>query len=151
VRGPSVMQGYLDIEATAATLQDGWLHTGDLGYLDTEGDLFIVQRRADLIVTGGENVYPAEVERVLQSHPLVAEACVVGVPHPEWGQQVVAAIVPKTFEDDKLLSGLEKLCRETLAGYKQPRAFLLLDELPRTSSGKPKRDELRARFAARTS
>ena len=152
VQGSSVMQGYLDAGATAGALRDGWLHTGDLGYLDAEGDLFIVQRRADLIVTGGENVYPAEVERVLQKYPQVAEACVVGVPHPEWGQSVAAAVEPKTFEDnDRLLSDLEKLCRESLAGYKQPRAFLLLDELPRTSSGKPKREEIRALFAAQNS
>ena len=151
VRGASVMQGYLDADATAKTLQNGWLHTGDLGYLDAEGDLFIVQRRADLIVTGGENVYPAEVERTLQQHPGVAEACVVGVPHPEWGQQVAAAVVPKTSgENAPLLEDLEKLCRKSLAGYKQPRAFLLLNELPRTASGKPKRDELRALFAEQT-
>ena len=151
VRGSSVMQGYLDAVATAEALRDGWLHTGDLGYLDAEGDLFIVQRRADLIVTGGENVYPAEVERVLANHPQVAEACVVGVPHPEWGQQVAAAVVPKASnDDDRLLSDLKNLCRESLAGYKQPRAFLLLAELPRTPSGKPRREELRAQFAART-
>ena len=152
VRGANVMQGYLDAEATAKTLQNGWLHTGDLGYLDAEGDLFIVQRRADLIVTGGENVYPAEVERVLQSHPQVAEACVVGVPHPEWGQQVAAAVVPNASQNDnQLLQDLKKLCRDSLAGYKQPRVFLLLNELPRTASGKPKRDELRAQFASQTS
>ena len=80
-------------EATAQTLRAGALHTGDLGYLDEDGDLWLVQRRSDLIVTGGENVYPAEVEAALRTHPAVRDACVVGVAHPEWGQQVAGMIV----------------------------------------------------------
>lgn len=139
VSGPTVMRGYHeDEEATEKTLYQGELFTGDLGYLDSEGDLWLVQRRSDLIVSGGENVYPAEVENLLKSHPAVAEVCVVGLPHPEWGQQVGAAIVPKpesTVTDDELVL----FCRQHLAGYKIPRRFLFTSSLPMTASGKIER------------
>ena len=99
VRGPAVMQGYYrDQEATYEALHGGWLHTGDLGYLDAEGDLWVTDRRADLIVTGGENVSPTEVEQVLVAHPNVREACVVGVRDQEWGQKVVAVVVGEGIE-----------------------------------------------------
>ncbi len=139
VRGPTVMAGYYrDEAATAAALRDGRLHTGDIGYLDEDGDLWLLDRRADLIVSGGENVYPAEVERVLREHPAVALAAVVGLPHPEWGQQVAAAVVlrsPGAATSDELLAH----CRARLAGYKRPRRLVLCAELPQTASGKVQR------------
>ena len=139
VRGPTVMAGYYrDEPATAAALRDGRLYTGDTGYLDADGDLWVLDRRADLIVSGGENVYPAEVERVLREHPAVALAAVVGLPHPDWGQQVAAAVVlrsPGAATADDLLAH----CRARLAGYKRPRQLVLRDELPQTASGKVQR------------
>lgn len=136
VQGPTVMLGYDgQPEATEKTLKDGKLHTGDLGYLDEDGDLWVVQRRTDLIVTGGENVYPAEVERVLLQHPDVAEACVVGVDDAQWGQRVVAAIVRKPGATVSA-GDLAALCKEKLAGYKQPRFIRFFAQFPKTSSGK---------------
>ena len=139
VRGPQVMAGYYRNEAaTAQTIRDGWLYTGDLGYTDADGDLFLVQRRSDLIVSGGENVYPAEVEAVLRVHPAVAEACVVGVPDAEWGQRVAAAVQLRpgaALEESALLA----FCRERLAGYKVPRQVRFVAELPQTASGKIER------------
>lgn len=136
VRGPTVMAGYYaDPQATAATLKGGWLHTGDIGYLDREGDLWVLDRRSDLIVSGGENVYPAEIERTLRSHPAVASACVVGLPHPDWGRQVAAMVVLR--DRDSLTAGeLLDYCRTRLAGFKQPRVVVFRDELPLTGSGK---------------
>jgi len=143
VRGPTVMQEYYrDQEATYQALHDGWLHTGDLGYLDEEGDLWVVDRRVDLIVTGGENVYPSEVERVLLSHPGVREACVVGIPDAEWGQRVAAAVVATKVS--LTAEALTASCRKHLAGYKIPREVHFVSALPQTASGKVKRDEVRA-------
>ncbi len=142
VRGRTVMQGYLDAPAATRTaLQAGWLHTGDLGYLDAEGDLWVLQRRSDLIISGGENIYPAEIEAALRQHPAVAEACVVGLPHPEWGQQVAAAVVVRhgaqvTAEE------LQIFLRQRLAAYKIPRKIAFLASLPQTASGKIMRREL---------
>ncbi|GAB4579214.1 MAG: o-succinylbenzoate--CoA ligase [Anaerolineales bacterium] len=139
VRGPGVMGGYYrDEEATKRALPDGWLQTGDFGYLDEDGDLWIVDRRGDLIVTGGENVAPAEVERVLLAFPGVREACVVGVKDAEWGQRVVAVIVGEV-EREALL----RHCRAHLAGYKMPREVRFVEVLPQTASGKVKRGEVR--------
>jgi len=138
VRGPTLMQGYLDEPtATANALKDGWLYTGDLGFLDAEGDLHLVQRRSDLIVSGGENVYPAEIEAVLRRHAAVRDVAVVGVPSAEWGQQVGAVIVPNTpIQPSAQPSELDTFCRQSLAGYKVPRRFIFVDALPLTSSGK---------------
>jgi O-succinylbenzoic acid--CoA ligase len=144
VCGPTVMQGYYDQpQATRKILPDGRLHTGDMGYLDQEGDLWVIQRRADLIVTGGENVYPAEVEQVLREHPQVADVCVVGLEDEEWGQRVAAAVVIDGADGDVTEVGLITFCRERLAGYKQPRLIRFVDVLPRTASGKVRRDVVR--------
>ncbi len=144
VRGPTVMQGYYNHpEATQKSLRDGQLHTGDMGYLDEEGDLWIVQRRADLIVSGGENVYPTEVEQVLSRHPAVVEACAVGVEDAEWGQRVAVAVVINGGEAGMTEQRLVAFCRERLAGYKQPRLVRFVDALPRTASGKVRRDKVR--------
>ena len=140
VQGPTVMRGYLG----QPPITD-WLPTGDLGYLDVDGDLWVVQRRSDLIVTGGENVYPAEVESVLRQYPAVEDVGVVGLPHPEWGQQVAAALILRpgaSLDEAELLA----FCRSRLAGYKLPRRIVLLDEFPRTASGKIRRDALRAQL-----
>ncbi len=140
VTGPTVMVGYFEEVASgksqvASDLQPATIHTGDLGYLDPDGDLWIVQRRSDLIVSGGENVYPAEVEAVLRQHTAVTEACVVGIPDAEWGQRVVAMV---QVVEDTAVSAEELIafCRDHLAGYKIPRHIRLVKELPLTASGK---------------
>ncbi|MEL6270326.1 MAG: o-succinylbenzoate--CoA ligase [Chloroflexota bacterium] len=146
VGGPTVMKGYYkNDDANAKTLFNGELRTGDIGYLDEDGDLWLVQRRSDLIVSGGENVYPAEVENVLRGHPAVREAVVVGVNHPEWGQQVAAAI---QLADGATLTEQEltDYSREHLAGYKQPRRILFVEAFPQTASGKIQRGEVSKLF-----
>ncbi|MEX2204879.1 MAG: o-succinylbenzoate--CoA ligase [Myxococcota bacterium] len=148
VRGPTLMRGYLRRpDETARTLRGGWLHTGDVGTLDAEGFLRVLDRRADLIVSGGENVYPAEVEAILLAHPDVAEAAVIGMPDSSFGQRVAAFIVP-CDSGSATDSDLERFCRERLAGYKIPRAFHRLTELPRNASGKILRRALADRFAS---
>lgn len=139
VRGPGVMRGYYrNEEATGLALREGWLFTGDLGYLDADGDLWIVDRRGDLIVTGGENVAPTEVERVLLAFEGVREACVVGVTDAEWCQRVVAVIVGEVDQEALIWH-----CRAHLAGYKIPREVRFVEALPQTASGKVKRGEVR--------
>jgi O-succinylbenzoic acid--CoA ligase len=139
VRGPTVMQGYFNSpQATRAVLRDGWLYTGDIGYLDEEGDLWLVQRRSDLIVSGGENIFPAEVEAVLRRHPAVAEVCVVGLPDPEWGQRVAALVVAQPGEAPAV-EELLAFSRQSLAGYKLPRLIRFVDQLPQTASAKIER------------
>jgi O-succinylbenzoic acid--CoA ligase len=143
VRGPIVFGGYFaDAEATSDRLVDGWLQTGDLGTMDDRGLLRVVDRRDDLIVRGGENVYPAEVEAVLVGHPGVVEAAIVGLPDPTWGAVPMAAIVlvPGAKVSD---AALERHCRERLAGYKVPVGFHRVVALPRNESGKIFRRELR--------
>jgi O-succinylbenzoic acid--CoA ligase len=149
VRGPVVMAGYAGRpEATARAIVDGWLHTGDIGHLDADGYLYVLDRRDDLIVTGGENVYPAEVEAALLAHPWVAEAGVVGAPDDTWGQRVVAVVrlagAPDPASPDTI-DALRAHCRARLAGYKVPGEIRIAAEpLPRTASGKLRRAELRA-------
>lgn len=148
VRGPTVMDGYYgDSATTYVALEGGWLHTGDIGYLDQDGDLWILDRRSDLIISGGENVYPAEIERVLAAHPSVASVCVIGMPHPDWGQQVAAFVVPN---ESTPISAEELLTfgRAHLAGYKQPRLVVFGTEMPLTSSGKIHRREVANRLAS---
>ncbi|MCL6645005.1 MAG: o-succinylbenzoate--CoA ligase [Dehalococcoidia bacterium] len=146
VAGPTVFAGYFDDpEATVRILRDGWLHTGDIGTIDSDGFLTVLDRRDDLVVTGGENVYPAEVEAALETHPAVREAAVVGLPDAHWGQLVAAAVVFREAGAPGW-SDLEAWLRERLAGYKVPRRWLALDELPRTTSGKLQRHLVRARF-----
>ncbi len=146
VRGPNVFQGYWnDPEATAEALTgDGWLRTGDIGVLDDAGYLRLVDRRKDLIIVSGFNVYPREVERVLYQHDAIAECAVVGVPHPYTGEAVKAFVVPRDgaeiSEDD-----VTAFCRTLLARYKCPESVEVVDELPHTATGKVRRGELRAR------
>jgi O-succinylbenzoic acid--CoA ligase len=141
VSGPTVMHGYLDQPPTLGTIR-----TGDIGYFDADGDLWIVQRRSDLIVSGGENIYPAEVEAVLRTYPDVMEVCVVGLPSEEWGQQVAAAIVPRAGSSPNA-EALIAYARTRLAGYKVPRLIRFLDSLPQTSNGKVHRQSVIARLS----
>jgi long-chain acyl-CoA synthetase len=137
VRGPSVIPGYWeDAEATAETLDaDGWLSTGDVGYVDDEGYLFLVDRKRELIIRGGYNVYPREVEEVLYAHPAVLEAAVVGVPHETLGEEVAALIVPRPGSAPDP-DALRVWAKERLAAYKYPRIVAVVDDLPRGPSGK---------------
>jgi O-succinylbenzoic acid--CoA ligase len=145
VRGPTVSPGYLNRrEESARALRDGWLHTGDIGYVDDEGYLYVLDRRDDLIVSGGENISPAEIEAVLQSHPAVAEAGVWGVVDVRWGQVPVAAVVLR----DGLATTPDLLieyCRGRLATYKVPSRIEFAEALPRNAAGKLLRSELRRR------
>jgi O-succinylbenzoic acid--CoA ligase len=146
VSGPTLMRGYhQNADASEKTLRGGELYTGDMGYLDEDGDLWLVQRRSDLIVSGGENVYPAEVEAILLGHPAVGEVCVVGVDDPEWGQVVAAVVVPAA-EQQLQPDDLVQYGREHLAGYKQPRRVLMIDALPQTASGKVQRRKVQELF-----
>ena len=145
VRSGSVMRGYWRRPAATATaLAGGWLHTGDMGVLDAQGGLRVLDRRDDLIVSGGENIYPAEVEAVLCAYPGVAEAAVVGIADPEFGSRPVAWIVAAEAID---AAALDRFCRERLAGYKVPIHFHSADPLPRNASGKLLRRQLRSRPA----
>lgn len=136
IRGASVMREYLnDSAATARAWRDDWFHTGDLGYLDTEGYLYVVTRREDLIVSGGENVYPAEIEGVLGAHPAIQEAAVVGVKHTEWIQAPIAYVVLRTGQH-VTAEELKKYCAEKLARYKVPFEILVVNALPRNAAGK---------------
>lgn len=143
VRGPQVMAGYYrQPEQTAEVLRDGWLHTGDICTMDEEGYFYVVDRKKDLIITGGYNVYPREVEEVLYAHPDIAEAVVIGVPHDTRGETPKAFIVlteGKTLEPRELIA----FCRERLAGYKVPRAIEFRESLPKSAVGKVLRRVLR--------
>jgi fatty-acyl-CoA synthase len=146
VRGDSVMVGYWQLpEATKAAIKDGWLHTGDAGSLDSDGYLTIRDRVKDMIVSGAENVYPAEIEAVLISHPGVADVSVIGVPDERWGETVMAVIVsrgtPAPSEQD-----LDTFCRGRLGGFKVPRHYSFIPALPRNAAGKVLKRELRARY-----
>ncbi len=145
--GPNVMLGYWNKpEQTASTLIDGWVHTGDAGYLDDEGYLYLVDRVKDMIVTGGENVYSAEVESVVSRHPGVAQVAVIGVPHDEWGEAVHAIIVPRPGEEP-VADDIISYCRTLIAGYKCPKSVeLRMDPLPLSGAGKVLKRELRAPY-----
>jgi o-succinylbenzoate---CoA ligase len=141
VRGPIVFPGYYgDPAASDRALRDGWLRTGDIGQMDGEGYLTVLDRRDDLIVSGGENIYPAEVEAIIESHASVTEAAVIGEANDEWGQQAVAVVVPGAgFEPDELLPWL----KGRLAPFKIPQRIQVVDALPRTASGKLQRGQVR--------
>ena len=144
-RGPTLMRGYhADSAATAAAFHGPWLRTGDLGRIDEDGYVYVTGRLKEIIITGGENVSPAEVEAVLGRHPAVAEAAVFGIPDPRWGERVAAAVVTR---DEVTPEALQEHVARHLARFKLPRTILFLEELPKTSAGKVKRAELRDRFA----
>jgi len=147
VRGDTVMRGYWgNAEATAATLRGGWLHTGDMGAFDADGFLTLKDRSKDMIISGGSNIYPREVEEVLLRHAGVAEVSVVGAPHADWGEEVVAFIVARggvsVTHDD-----LDRLCLEHIARFKRPKRYRFVEALPKNNYGKVLKTALRERLA----
>ena len=142
--GPTLMQGYhFDPAATGAVFTtDGWLRTGDAGRLDDEGLVRIDGRLDEMIRTGSEKVWPQEVERALREHPKIRDVAVAGRPHPEWGQQVVAFVVPRVIDDPPTLDELRERASDLIARFKAPRELVLVPELPRTASGKLRRSAL---------
>lgn len=145
-RSDLVMKGYWrDVDATAQTLRNGWLHTGDLGYMDDRGYLFIMDRSKDMIISGGENIYPREVEEVIIQHPSVREVAVIGVPDPHWGEAIkaVVSIVPGTEVTDVELIDF---CKRHIASYKKPKTVDFVDELPKNNYGKIVKRELREKY-----
>lgn len=145
VKGPSITTGYWQLpDVTASTIPDGWFHTGDVGVLDDEGFLTIKDRVSDMIISGGENIYPAELESVLSGHETVTEVAVIGVPSEKWGESPCAVVVAGDgFDADALL----EWSRDRLASFKIPSRVEVVDELPRNAAGKILKHELRARFA----
>jgi long-chain acyl-CoA synthetase len=136
VQGPGVMKGYLNQpEATAETLRSGWLHTGDLARQDEEGYITIVDRKKDMIIRGGYNVYPREIEEVLYGHPAVLECAVLGVSHPDLGEEV-AAMVTLREGHEASPEDLKHWVKERVAPYKYPRIVHIVPELPKTTTGK---------------
>jgi long-chain acyl-CoA synthetase len=148
LRSPRVMAGYWrrPDETAAAVDSDGWFRTGDAGFLDDEGYLYISDRVKDMIISGGENVYPAEIENVLMAHPHVADVAVIGVPSERWGETPKALVVaaPGTHPDEQELI---VFCRDRLARYKCPTSVDLVDALPRNPTGKVLKHELRKQYA----
>ncbi len=146
-RSPHATVGYWnDPEKTAEAFRDGWFHSGDLGVMDEDGYITIVDRKKDVIKTGGENVASREVEEVLYQHPAVAEVAVFGIPHPRWIEAVAAVVVPREgqpVDPDALVA----FCRERLAGYKTPRYVTVAESLPKNASGKILKRALRTTYA----
>jgi acyl-CoA synthetase (AMP-forming)/AMP-acid ligase II len=142
-RSDCIMEGYWEKpEATAETLRGGWLHTGDLGNFDEDGFLSLRDRSKDMIISGGSNIYPREIEEVLLRHPDVVEASVVGRPHPEWGEEVVAFVVPRAGTEIAS-EALDRLCLDHIARFKRPRDYRFVDALPKNNYGKVLKTELR--------
>jgi long-chain acyl-CoA synthetase len=147
VRGDAVMKGYWrNPQATAATLRGGWLHTGDVGALDADGFLTLMDRSKDLIISGGSNIYPREVEEALLRHPDVHEVSVVGRPHPEWGEEVVAFVVRRAGTNVDA-EALDRVCLDQIARFKRPRVYRFVASLPKNNYGKVLKTELRAELA----
>ena len=144
-RGPCLMDRYLNLpDATAEALRGGWMHTGDVGYCDEDGYLFVTDRKHDMIVSGGENIYPREVEDVLFEHPDILDAAVIGVPDDRWGERVHAVLV---LRQGRVLDreGVMAFTRARLAGYKVPKTLEVVPALPRNATGKVAKNELRKR------
>jgi acyl-CoA synthetase (AMP-forming)/AMP-acid ligase II len=146
-RGPRVMTGYWqDEEKTSQVVtKDGWLRTGDKGWMDEDDYIYLAGRGDDMIIRGGENISPEEVENVLHSHPKIEESAVIGVPDPEWGQEPRAILVLKKGKDATEEEILE-YCRSRLAGFKRPRSVVFAESLPRNPMGKVLKNELREKF-----
>jgi len=146
VKGPTVMKGYWNNpEETKNQLTDGWLHTGDVGHIDAEGYLHITDRKKDMIISGGFNVYPSEVEQVIWGHPAVQDCAVIGVPDEKWGEAVKAVVElnkGQTVSADDLIA----LCKEKLGSVKAPKSIDFIDVLPRSPIGKVLKKDLRARY-----
>jgi acyl-CoA synthetase (AMP-forming)/AMP-acid ligase II len=150
LRTSRLMKGYIGQDTTTQEiLVDGWIHTRDLGWIDDDGYLYLAGRRDDLIIRGGENIDPSEIEAVLHSHPAIEEAAVIGYPSEEWGEIVMAVVVPKkgatiTAED------LTEFCRQRLASFKKPERVEFAESLPRNALGKVIRKDLKARYLTKT-
>ena len=148
-RGPHVTLGYWkNPEKTAEAFRNGWFHSGDLGVIDEEGYLSVVDRKKDMIKTGGENVASREVEEMIFTHSAVSEVAVFGVPHPRWIEAVMAVVVPRaghSVSEEEVM----QFCRERMASYKAPKLVEVIDELPKNASGKILKRELRERFSHR--
>jgi acyl-CoA synthetase (AMP-forming)/AMP-acid ligase II len=140
------MRGYWNQpDKTEEALRGGWLHTGDIGYLDEDGYLYLVDRQHDKIITGGLNVYPREVEEILSTHPAVAQVAVFGVDDPLWGEAITAAVVRR--EGSRVaIEELIQFCKDHLAGYKRPKKIFLMEDLPKNLYGKVLRKELKKQF-----
>ena len=146
LKGDIVTPGYLNLpEVNKKKFEDGWIHTGDMVRMDKDGYLYFAERTDDLIITGGENVYPREVEDVIYQHPAVAEVAVIGLPHERWGEEITAVIVPrKEVAKEEIIQFVRNSGK--LAGYKCPRRIEFIDELPKTASRKISKATLRKRF-----
>ncbi|MBI3951657.1 MAG: long-chain fatty acid--CoA ligase [Acidobacteria bacterium] len=148
IRGPSVMKGYWERpEATAETLRGGWLHTGDIAYMDEQGYVYILDRTKDMIISGGSNIYPREIEEILLQHPAISEVCVIGVPDELWGEAVKAVVVLKSGA----MTTAEEImafASERMAGYKKPKSVEFVTELPKSPVGKVLKRELRDKYWA---
>jgi fatty-acyl-CoA synthase len=143
-RSDTVMSGYLrNPEATADSLKDGWFRAGDLAFMDEEGYLYLAGRRKDMIIRGGENVYPIEIETVLAEHAAILDVAIVGIPEPHWGEVVRACLVARPGHSTPSAQELADHCRSHLARYKVPEQYVWMDELPRNASGKVLKRELR--------
>jgi long-chain acyl-CoA synthetase len=139
-RGPAVMQGYWNnSDATDLALRQGWLHTGDVGVFDADGFLTLKDRSNDVIISGGANIYPREVEEVLLAHPRVREVSVIGMPDPEWGESVIAFVVADSVTELEL----DRLCLASIARFKRPKRYRFVAELPKNNYGKVLKTELR--------
>ena len=151
IKGPNVMKGYWQLsDVTASTVVDGWLRTGDLAVRDEDGYYTIVDRKKDMIIRGGYNVYPREIEEVVYEHPDVTEAAVVGIPHPELGEEVAAAVTLRAGSD-ATEEDVREFARSRVAAYKYPRVIWLMDELPKGPTGKILRREVRTQSTATAS
>jgi len=141
-----VMKGYWrNPEATEETLKNGWLHTGDVGFMDENGYLFIMDRSKDMLISGGENIYPREIEEILIQHPAVREVAVIGVPDPKWGEAVkaiVSLVKGKSATEEELIT----FCKDNIASYKKPKSVDFIDELPKNNYGKILKRELKAKY-----
>ena len=145
-RSDLVMKGYWrDPEASDNSLRGGWLHTGDVGYLDEDGYLFLMDRSHDMIISGGENIYPREIEEILVRHPAVHEVAVIGIPDEEWGE-AVKAVVSTVDGGEVTEEELIEFCRDHIASYKKPRSVEFGDDLPRNNYGKIVKRELREAY-----
>ena len=149
VRGDVVMAGYWDNpDASAETLRGGWLHTGDVGSFDDDGYLTLRDRSKDLIISGGMNIYPREVEEALLQHPGVRAVSVVGRPDPEWGEAVVAFVVADDADAAPTVADLDQACLDRIARFKRPKEYRFVDGLPTNNYGKVVKRELRDRLRA---
>jgi acyl-CoA synthetase (AMP-forming)/AMP-acid ligase II len=146
VKSPNVMKGYLNQpEMTSAVIKDGWLHTGDIGRMDEQGYLYIIDRKKDMIVSGGFNIYPAEIESILYKHPAVAMASVIGAPHPKWGEAVKAVVITK-LNQSVTEEHLIEYCKQKMGSMLAPKSIDFVDSVPLTPLGKPDKKALRDRY-----